>query len=87
MIFYQILSTNSLSKCMEISFENLSVDIGSLKAQHSSFHSPFCKLQILIFSFDLWPACSCLGYKLLNENLVCNFHPVNESYCVFFVFI
>ena len=80
MIFYQILSTNSLSKCMEISFENLSVDIGSLKAQHSSFHSPFCKLQILIFSFDLWPACSCLGYKLSNKNLVCNFHLVNESY-------
>ena len=51
MIFYQILSTNSLSKCMEISFENLSVDIESLKAQHSSFHSPFCKLQILIFFF------------------------------------
>ena len=48
MNFYQILSTNSLSKCMEISLKNLSVDIGSLKAQHTCFHSPYCKLQILI---------------------------------------
>ena len=75
------------SKCMEISFENLSVDIGSLKAQHPCFHSPYHKLQILIFFFWFMPACSCLGYKLSNENLVCNFHPVNESYCVFFLFI
>ena len=51
LIFYQILSTNSLSKCMKISFENLSVDIGSLKVQHPCFHSPFCKLQILFFFF------------------------------------
>ena len=28
-IFYQILSTHSLRKCIEISLENLYVDIGS----------------------------------------------------------
>ena len=28
-IFYQILSTNSLQKCMEISLENLYEDIGA----------------------------------------------------------
>ena len=28
-IFYQILSTNSLRKCMEISLENFYVDIGA----------------------------------------------------------
>ena len=28
-IFYQILSTNSLRKCMEISLENLYVDTGA----------------------------------------------------------
>ena len=28
-IFYQILSTNFLRKCMEISLENLYVDIGN----------------------------------------------------------
>ena len=29
LIFYQILSTNSLRKCTEISLENLYVDIGA----------------------------------------------------------
>ena len=29
LIFYQILSINSLRKCMEISLENLYVDIGA----------------------------------------------------------
>ena len=29
LIFYQILSTNSLRKCIEISLENLYVDIGA----------------------------------------------------------
>ena len=29
LIFYQILSTNFLRKCMEISLENLYVDIGN----------------------------------------------------------
>ena len=29
MIIYQILSTHSLQKCMEISLENLYVDIGA----------------------------------------------------------
>ena len=29
LIFYQILSTNSLRKCIEISLENLYVDIGT----------------------------------------------------------
>ena len=29
LIFYQILSTNSLRKCMEISLENFYVDIGN----------------------------------------------------------
>ena len=28
LIFYQILSTNSLKKCMEINLENLQLDIG-----------------------------------------------------------
>ena len=30
LIFYQILSTNSSRKCMEISLENLYVDIGTV---------------------------------------------------------
>ena len=30
-IFKQILSTNSLRKCMEISLENLDVDTGALR--------------------------------------------------------
>ena len=30
----QILSTNSLSKCMEISLENLYVDIGAYRVYH-----------------------------------------------------
>ena len=29
LIFYQILITNSLRKCMEITMENLPVDIGT----------------------------------------------------------
>ena len=29
LIFYQILSTNSVKKCIEISLENLFVDIGA----------------------------------------------------------
>ena len=29
LIFYQILSTNSLRKCMDISLENFYVDIGN----------------------------------------------------------
>lgn len=31
MIFRQILSANSLSKCIEISLENLNLDIGAEK--------------------------------------------------------
>ena len=39
LIFYQILSTNSLRKCIEISLENLYVDIGAkrVKADVASF--------------------------------------------------
>ena len=36
LIFYQILSTNSLRKCMEISLENLYVDIGAKKVKKES---------------------------------------------------
>ena len=36
LIFYQILSTNSLRKCMEISLENLYVDIGAKKVKNES---------------------------------------------------
>ena len=35
-IFYQILSTNSLRKCMEISREKLYVDIGATKVKKES---------------------------------------------------
>ena len=34
--FYQILSTNSLRKCTEISLENLYVDIGAKKVKKES---------------------------------------------------
>ena len=33
LIFYQILSTNSSRKCMEISLENLYVDIGTSRVK------------------------------------------------------
>ena len=33
LIFYQILSTNSLRKCVDISLENLYVDIGDLRVK------------------------------------------------------
>ena len=36
LIFDQILSTNSLRKCMEISLENLYVDIGAKKVKKES---------------------------------------------------
>ena len=49
------------SKCMENSFENLSVDIGSLKSQHPCFHSPYRKLQILIFFFWFMASMFMLG--------------------------
>ena len=32
MIFYQILSTKSWSKCMEISLENLNLDTGAFSS-------------------------------------------------------
>ena len=35
LIFYQILSTNSLRKCMEISLENSYVDIGAKKVRNT----------------------------------------------------
>ena len=31
LVFYQILSSNSLRKCMEIGLKNLNVDIGGLR--------------------------------------------------------
>ena len=40
---YQILSTHSLTKCMEISLENFYVDIGALKVSDYS-KSPGSKL-------------------------------------------
>ena len=33
LIFYQILSTNSLRKCVDISLENLYMDIGDLRVK------------------------------------------------------
>ena len=56
LIFYQILSTNSLTKCMEISLENLYVDIG-MKELSLSFITSVCR-QFKFFSFvRLFPFC------------------------------
>ena len=49
LIFYQILSTYSLTKCMEISLENLYVDIG-MKELSLSFIMTVCT-QYKLFSF------------------------------------
>ena len=67
------------------------MDIGSLKALHHFFHSRDCKLQILIFFFFIYGQhvhAWAINYSK-NENLACtcNFHLVNESYCVCFLFI
>ena len=56
LIFYQILSTYSLRKCMEISLENLYVDIG-VKELSLSFITTVCR-QYKFFSFvRLFPFC------------------------------
>ena len=42
MIFYDILSTNSLRKCLEISLENLYVDIGACRVNCFTFTVSYC---------------------------------------------
>ena len=56
LIFYQILLTYSLRKCMEISLENLYVDIG-MKELSLSFITSVCR-QYKFFTFvRLFPFC------------------------------
>ena len=44
MIFYQILPTTSLTKCMQISLENLYIDIGVTKLlSFSSAEASLCR--------------------------------------------
>ena len=47
LIFYQILSSNSLRTCIEISLENLSLDIRGLRVRQNLLKQETWKLAIL----------------------------------------
>ena len=71
MICYQILSTNSLKKCMKISMESLYVDIGlkGLRNQNSTLLFIGHFDVVLEMSFTLW---NCLCPTLLSNIVIAN---------------